>query len=1472
MLKEQSRQWTDKQRHWIKLVTWANIFAQIAFPIAGAFTPLLVIAQTFTVAQEAPSLDQPFIQQEKKNLTDDPKSLSGQLLAENLRQSSAIESSEKNTERWLASTASRAVGMLKNGNIIDNVKSQLHGMAVSEANKTLQNWLQRYGTVKLQANVDKHGRLEGSQFDMLLPFYDHEKQIAFTQFGLRRIDSRTTANFGLGQRHFYDTGMFGYNAFLDHDITRDHTRFGIGAEYARDFMKFGMNGYFRASGWKDGKKLNDYEERPANGFDLRAEGYIPDYPQLGGKLIYEQYFGNEVGLLSEERRQKNPSVFTMGANYTPIPLVTLGIDRKQSAQGHGETQFNFGLNYELGMPWSKQIDPDEVAFKRSLQGGRYDLVERNNQIVLEYRKKELIRLMMENRISGYGGEVIPLNARVSSKYSLKEIVWDTANLEAGGGTLKKRDTPTENIISYSVREGTHYLLVLPPYHAKGHNVYTLSGIAYDNKGNASERAETQIQVIALAIDLKGSGFEPAKQSMLADGKTQTVLRLKLIGKDGKPIRGAVSHITFTSDLSGLKDAGQDPELSKEINEVSGEDGVYEVLATAGTKYGNWKIKVAVDGQELPSAMVDFYPSLSEIMDTDKSLFKVSKEGKVEPNESGFFQLDLRDKDGHIIAGVSDYLTLELDGSELYGNGQKPTLGKVKEMPFGSGRYEWHFKGEETEGRLSVTSKINGQKIKTINVIFGNLLTDIISETHSTFNASPNTLEADNQQQATLTLVLKDSQNQPIANVQPRLRFDGNTLSGSGDDPKIGTIQETPTGSGIYTTTVTAGTKTGDWTVTPQVGDQALSQIATRIMFNPPLADVVSETHSAFNASPKTLEADNQQQATLTLVLKDSQNQPIANVQPRLRFDGNALSGSGDEPKIGMIQETPTGSGIYTATVTAGTKVGDWTVTPQVGGQALSQIATKIMFNPSLADVVSETHSAFNASPNTLEADNQQQATLTLVLKDSQNQPITNVQPRLRFDGSALSGSGDEPKIGMIQETPAGSGIYTATVTAGMKIGDWMVTLQVDGKPLTQIATKVTFNSPVPTIKDLELKVDNPDMFLVVGRTLQVNYKYEHNGGNKEDNSFYAWGEQGQTVAAVKDLANSEDSKADSSSQSNSGGVLKGVVNNGKPQGYLIVEEHAGKVLEFSILARNGLDARTKDILTLTTNDPQDKGNNTKSKIGEGRVANVADAVEVKLADKGKDTVSVNGKPVVKLQARKNNLPNSGGDSINMMIKITKFGKPVAWVPFEIKMSGFDRRNWSLSPDDFKTMLDTKEGDYIGYTDQTGELVKTISDPNGIGARTTLKVVVDGVTGPIEKKSDVIFTVITSPDVSVADYWGHMKDVVRLNGINYYRPLLHKEWLGAANYGWSNNEAWSATLVSQAQQRCKNKLPTVSELQELSKLPLYNEYGWPVNERFTVWSDEPVSGVTDRWFGVNLHNGRKDRHETSIDKYSSLCKE
>lgn len=48
-----------------------------------------------------------------------------------------------------------------------------------------------------------------------------------------------------------------------------------------------------------------------------------------------------------------------------------------------------------------------------LAGSRYDLVERNNNIVLEYRKSEVIRIALPERIEGKGGQTLSLGLVVS---------------------------------------------------------------------------------------------------------------------------------------------------------------------------------------------------------------------------------------------------------------------------------------------------------------------------------------------------------------------------------------------------------------------------------------------------------------------------------------------------------------------------------------------------------------------------------------------------------------------------------------------------------------------------------------------------------------------------------------------------------------------------------------------------------------------------------------------------------------------------------------------------------------------------------------------------------------------------------------------------------------------------------------------------------------------------------------------------
>ncbi|AOM40854.1 inverse autotransporter beta domain-containing protein [Xenorhabdus hominickii] len=1231
MLKKQDKQWTDKQRYRLKQVAWINIFAQIAFPVAGAFIPV-VSAQTPAVAQES----RPHMQTEPYRLTagesiksvakrhgltvtalkklnqlrtfskpfanlgagdeiDIPKAVAP--LADSLRAalSSTPESntSQSSTERWLASTASRAAGMLKSGDIVNSTKNQLRGMALSEANQTLQNWLQRYGTVKLQANVDDRGRLDGSQFDMLLPLYDTEKHLAFTQFGLRHIDSRTTANVGIGQRHFLDAAMFGYNAFLDHDITRDHTRFGLGAEYARDFMRFGANGYFRASGWKDGKKLKDYDERPANGFDLRAEGYLPSYPQLGGKLIYEQYFGNEVGLLSEERRQKNPSAFTLGANYTPIPLVTLGLDRKQSAAGGGETLFNLGLNYEIGTPWSRQINPDVVAFKRSLQGGRYDLVDRNNQIVLEYRKKELIRLIMENRISGRGGAAIPLNLHVKTKYGLKEIVWDTANLVAGGGKLEKLGTQPLHgeagdlykSTAEPVRGDTRYLLTLPPFHDTGNNTYTLSGTAYDTQGNASERIDTQIQVLSSAVNPAGSGFEPAEKSMLADGKTQTVIRLKLTDKDGKPVTGAAGNIKLAEDRTQLTGGGNDPVLGTDVKEVPAGSGIYEITATAGTKHGKWKITPTVDGHELTPTVIDFGDSLANMIDTDKTEFKPENGNLNKEGDSTEIVLNLKDKDGKPITGAADKITLVDDKNELYGQNPNPTLSAVREDPAGSGIYKAKVTAGQKKGTWKITPTVDGKELKPTTVTFGQSLTDIIDTRSSAFTPATNVLAADNEDSTIMTLQLKDKAGKPIPNAKDSITFEDNSdqLTGTGKNkPTIDKVWEEPANSGIYKVKVKAGDKTGAWKITTKIDGTPLDT-PTEITFGTSKADLFDPDKSEF--IPEKGELPHSGDTTvIKLNLKDINGHPITGAENSINLipDNHELYGQGELPSYGKAKEVPPGNGIYEVPVTAGAKKGKWTLTPEVFGKQMKRSAT-INFGQTLAEVLDPTGSTVEPADgsNALAADGVSTKTLRVTLKDKQGKPLTGAKDSIKVTGSGqLQGQGKDPQIGEVKEVA--DGVYEVIVTAGLKTGNWTLTTTVDGTDMKQDTVIEFDENKAPRVTGLQL-----NGVLHVNSTLRALYTFEAKDGNTTDRSFYVWGEKGTTAKRVVALADAAGVKEpiELVQKNGEGRVAVGVADQDKVT-YTIERSDSGKVLEVSVLATNDANLRATNPATVDINDPK----------------------------------------------------------------------------------------------------------------------------------------------------------------------------------------------------------------------------------------------------------------------------------------------
>ncbi|VEA04455.1 invasin/intimin [Salmonella enterica subsp. salamae] len=291
---------------------------------------------------------------------------------------------KNNTSPYSAQMAQTATA-LSSG----NVSAAGANMASGYAGDSVEKWLSQFGTARVQLNVDDKGNWDDSAIDFLAPLYDSKKAMLFTQLGLRAPDDRVTGNFGLGVRTFYsENWMFGANVFFDDDFTGDNRRIGLGGEAWTNYLKLSANTYLGTTDWHSSRDFDDYYEKPADGFDVRAEGYLPAYPQLGAKVMYEQYYGDKVALFDKDDLQSNPSAITVGMSYTPVPLITAAVDYRRGQDSMDETHFGINFRYNFGQTLSQQLSSSEVQNLRSLAGSRYDLVERNNEIVLQYKQKK----------------------------------------------------------------------------------------------------------------------------------------------------------------------------------------------------------------------------------------------------------------------------------------------------------------------------------------------------------------------------------------------------------------------------------------------------------------------------------------------------------------------------------------------------------------------------------------------------------------------------------------------------------------------------------------------------------------------------------------------------------------------------------------------------------------------------------------------------------------------------------------------------------------------------------------------------------------------------------------------------------------------------------------------------------------------------------------------------------------------------
>ncbi|EGB0937240.1 invasin, partial [Escherichia coli] len=346
----------------------------------------------------------------------------------------------------------------------------------------------------------------------------------------------------------------------------------------------------------------------------RAEGWLPAYPQLGGKLVYEQYYGNEVALFGESERQKNPHAITAGVTWTPFPLLTAGVDYRRGKNGADDTRLNLGLTYRIGEPLAHQLDSSRVGAQRSLAANRLELVNRNNDVVLEYRKQTLITLQLPPDVYGAELTTVTLTPQVNAKYGLSRIELDDAELRQAGG----------KVIS---NNGQQITLQLPAWSSDRQSI-TLSGRARDTRGNLSDIARTRI-LVSPAVQQQ-LAVSTDKTTATADGADSVRYTLTVTGSDGKPVSGqAVRWEHNGGTLNG--------------ENTTNADGVATATLTSQTA-GIIRVTATTRNQTAKAADVTFVAAMQGELLADRT------QALADGQEAVSYTLTLKNTDGKPLSG------------------------------------------------------------------------------------------------------------------------------------------------------------------------------------------------------------------------------------------------------------------------------------------------------------------------------------------------------------------------------------------------------------------------------------------------------------------------------------------------------------------------------------------------------------------------------------------------------------------------------------------------------------------------------------------------------------------------------------------------------------------------------------------------------------------------------------------------------
>lgn len=814
-----------------RFLAWVNVFCQLVFPVALSFTPFMTAAETESNAH-LPDLG---------GSVENPSGGSGgnQVVAGPTQQEGGVQAPPAGLN-----AARQLWGVLGSSSPRERGIEMATGYASGVANQAVQDWLSQYGTARFSFSTQGAGSA-----DLLLPLLESPDYLLYSQAGVRRGDDRTTGNFGLGGRFFTPDWMFGVNAFYDNDFTGNNRRLGLGVEAWRDYLKLSANSYLRLSDWRQSPlhESRDYDERPANGFDIRAEGWLPAWPQLGGKLMYEHYQGKDVALNGDfNSRRNSPSAVTAGLSYTPFPLLKVGVEHREGA-GTGDTALNLDFTYRFGVPWSEQINPQMVELTRTLAGTRYDLVDRNYNIVLQYRKQDLISVLLgADRNPGFSGESVMVTATVRSKYGLTRVDWSAPELLSAGGSL----TPVEkdgSVVRVGLPSVVTPKIPLRARSAADGTRFVIEGVAHDTKGNEA-RATLELNVVRSTRDISA---RLVSDGAVADGRTVNTVEVLAQDTDThQPLAGEEVELVFTY--------ADGPEKGK-------------VLDMQTVKTDEQGLAVASVSSRIAAGVSASIRLKSNGNSTDLNMAFVADGRTAKPGEpvvSGA---------GDVVADGKSEVTLTFPVTDTSGN---PAAGQEVTFTTTNGAKPERMTVTTDEqgnasitvtstvaGITTVTATVNGES-QSHNIEF---VAGAPEESRSELTVTPETLVANGGQEAIIHLMLRDGMGNMITLPGSSVRF---RLSG----PEGATLTGVTCDENGCTTSL-SGINAGSVTLTPVVNGVELGELARTVEMK---EDIGNRVLTVMNNS---VPADDVTAAVVQLKVTGVGGKPLEGVHVEFSVDG-----------------------------------------------------------------------------------------------------------------------------------------------------------------------------------------------------------------------------------------------------------------------------------------------------------------------------------------------------------------------------------------------------------------------------------------------------------------------------------------------------------------------------------------------------------------------------------------------------------